>query len=116
MLNKVILIGRLTKDPELRRTKAGEAVTSFTLAVNRDYKSDETDFISVIMWRKLAENVNEYCHKGSLVAVEGSIRTRSYKDKDGRNVYVTEVLANRVQFLDSKKKDDFGITEDDIEF
>lgn len=104
-MNQVSLVGRLTKNAEMRYTPNGIAVTSFYLAVNRPYKNQEgeheTDFIRVITWRKLAENVAQYCGKGSLVSVEGRIQTRRYSTND-RNMYVTEVVASQIGFLDTK--------------
>nr|KEI08139.1 single-stranded DNA binding protein [Clostridium novyi B str. NCTC 9691] len=104
----MVLIGRLTKDPELKFTPgAGKAVTTFTLAVNRRYKKDgqqEADFIPIVVWGKIAENTANYVSKGSQVGVSGSIRTRSYEAKDGTRRYVTEIVADEVQFLDSKNK------------
>ena len=107
-MNKVELIGRLTKDPELRYTSNNVAVANFTIAVNRPYQDQDgekqTDFINVFTWRKTAENVSKYCKKGRLIAVEGSIRTRSY-EKDGNKYYVTEIEATNIEFLESKKDD-----------
>ncbi|WP_286669385.1 single-stranded DNA-binding protein [Thomasclavelia cocleata] len=109
MINRVVLIGRLTRDPELRRTPQGDAVTSFTLAVNRNYTSrdgqQQADFINCVVWRKPAENVERYCSKGSLVGVEGRIQTRSYDNAQGQKVYVVEVLCDSVQFLDTRQHD-----------
>lgn len=104
MLNRVCLVGRLTKDPELRRTSNGTAVATFSLAVNRNFKADnqEADFISCVVWRKGAENVSQYCSKGSLVSVDGRIQTRSYDNNQGQRVYVTEVVADSVQFLETR--------------
>ena len=102
-MNKVILIGRLTKEPELRYTTNNIAVTTFTLAVDR-IGSEETDFINIVVWRKQAENCQKYLEKGSKVAVEGSIQTRNYEDKNGNKRHITEVIAENVQFLDSKSK------------
>ena len=106
MINRVVLIGRMTRDPELRRTGQGDAVTSFTLAVNRNYTSrdgqQQTDFINCVVWRKPAENVERYCSKGSLVGVEGRIQTRNYDDAQGKKVYVVEVICDSVQFLETK--------------
>lgn len=101
-MNNVSLVGRLTKQPELRYTSQGTPVGTFTLAVNR-MKKDEADFINCICFKKTAENVANYTDKGSQVAVTGSIQTRSYENKEGKRVYVTEVIANQVTFLDSKK-------------
>ena len=105
-MNKVILIGRLTKDPELRYTGSNRAVTQITVAVNRTFTNQngerEADFINVVIWDKQAENVAKYLTKGRLVAVEGRIQTRNYDNNEGKKVYVTEVVALSVQFLDSK--------------
>ncbi len=106
MINRVVLVGRMTRDPELRRTGQGDAVTSFTLAVNRNYTSrdgqQQTDFINCVVWRKPAENVERYCSKGSLVGVEGRIQTRSYDNSQGQKVYVVEVICDSVQFLETR--------------
>ena len=105
MINRTILVGRLTKDPVLRKTANGSSVTSFTLAVNRKYKQEgqpDADFINTVAWNKTADIVAQYTHKGSLVGVEGRIQTRSYDDQSGKRVYVTEVVAESVQFLESK--------------
>lgn len=105
MLNRVILIGRLTRDPELRYTPAGVAVTQFTLAVDRPFSNNqgqrEADFIPVVTWRQLAETCANYLRKGRLAAVEGRIQVRSYDNNEGRRVYVTEVIADNVRFLES---------------
>lgn len=105
MLNRVILIGRLTKDPELRYTPAGVAVTQFTLAVDRPFTSQggerEADFIPVVTWRQLAETCANYLRKGRLTAVEGRIQTRNYENNEGKRVYVTEIIADNVRFLES---------------
>ena len=105
-MNKVILIGRLTKDPELRTIASGNATTSFTIAVNRNFTNQngerEADFINCVAWRKQAENVAKYCTKGSQVAVEGRIQPRSYDAQDGTKRYVTEVVADNVTFLGSR--------------
>ena len=102
-MNRVILIGRLTKDPEMRYSPQGVACTTFTLAVDRSFTNNngekEADFIPIVVWRKLAENCAEYLRKGRLCAVEGRIQVRHY-DKDGRRVYVTEVVADNVRFLE----------------
>ena len=106
MLNRAILIGRLTKDPELRYTPNGVAVASFTLAVDRPFTNQqgerEADFIPVVVWRKQAENCANYIGKGSLVAVEGRIQVRTYDAKDGQRRWVTEVVADNVRFLDKR--------------
>ena len=104
-MNKVILIGRLTRDPELRHTPNGAATCTITVAVDRvpDQNGQRTaDFISVVTWNRQAENIAKYLTKGRLVAVDGRIQTRNYENKEGNRVYVTEVLANSVQFLESK--------------
>ncbi|MGN7358856.1 single-stranded DNA-binding protein [Paenibacillus sp. SAF-054] len=107
MLNRVILIGRLTKDPELRYTPAGVAVTQFTLAVDRPFTSQggerEADFIPVVTWRQLAETCANYLRKGRLTAVEGRIQVRNYENNEGKRVYVTEVIADNVRFLESNR-------------
>jgi len=105
MINRVVLVGRMTRDPELRRTGNGTAVTSFTLALDRTYNSangQTADFIPVVVWNRAAENVKQYCSKGSLVGVEGRIQSRSYENNQGQRVYVVEVVADRVQFLESR--------------
>lgn len=105
-MNKVILIGRLTRDPELRTIASGNATTSFTIVVNRNFTNQngerEADFINCVAWRKQAENVAKYCTKGSQVAVEGRIQTRNYDAQDGTKRYVTEVIADNVTFLSSR--------------
>lgn len=137
MLNRSILIGRLTKDPELRYTPAGLAVTQFTLAVERPFSKDgekETDFIPIVTWRQTAEACANYLRKGRLCAVEGRIQTRNYENNEGKRVYVTEVIADNVRFLESNResseskppssqsdpfKDDgqpIDISEDDLPF
>ena len=103
-MNSVSLVGRTTRDPELRYTGTGKAVTSFTLAINRTFsKSDEADFINIVTWEKTAENVANYVKKGHQVAVAGRIQSRTYDDKDGKRVFVTEVVANEVHFLEPKE-------------
>ena len=110
MLNNIVLIGRLTRDPELRYTTSnGTAVATFTLAVNRRFKGDggqEADFVPVVVWRKQAENCAQYIGMGSLVAVEGRLQIRPYEDKEGKRRTIAEVVANSVQFLDSRKSTD----------
>ncbi len=104
-MNRVVLVGRLTKDPVLRKTANGASVTSFTLACTRRYKQEgqpDADFINTVVWNKTADSVSQYTHKGSLIGVEGRIQTRSYDDQSGKRVYVTEVVADSVQFLESK--------------
>lgn len=99
-INRVVLLGNMTRDPELRRTGTGKAVTNFTLALNR-YNNDEADFVDCVCWEKIAENTAQYCHKGSKVAIEGSIQTGSYVDKDGHNRKTVNVLCNRVEFINT---------------
>ena len=105
-MNKVILTGRLTKDPELKKTNSGLSYVQFNLAVNRNYtnKSGEkqADFISCIAWRTQADNLAKYIKKGGLIGVEGEIQTRTYDDKNGIRKYITEVLCNSIEFLESK--------------
>lgn len=107
MLNRVVLIGRLTKDAELRYTPTGVATTSFTLAVERPFKNQngekEVDFIPVVTWKKLAELCAEYLAKGRLTAVEGRIQIRNYENNEGRRIYITEIVADNVRFLESSK-------------
>lgn len=109
-MNKAILIGRLTRDPEIRYTQSNRPVAQFTLAIDRPFTNQETgereaDFLNIVIWDKSAENVGKYTHKGSQVAVEGRIQSRSYENDKGEKKYVTEIIASRVQFLDSKKDD-----------
>ena len=108
MLNKTILMGRLTRDPELRTTQTGTPVASFTLAVDRGYKRDETDFINIVAWRNTAEFVSKWFKKGQLMAVSGRLQSRSYTDKDGNNRTVTEVVADEAFFADSKNSSQTG--------
>lgn len=106
MMNRVVLVGRLTKDPDLRYTPAGAAVATFTLAVNRPFKNgqgeQEADFINCVVWRKPAENVANFLKKGSMAGVDGRVQTRNYEGNDGKRVYVTEIVAESVQFLEPK--------------
>ncbi|HAA9000834.1 TPA_asm: single-stranded DNA-binding protein [Listeria monocytogenes] len=107
MMNRVVLVGRLTKDPDLRYTPAGVAVATFTLAVNRTFTNQqgerEADFINCVVWRKPAENVANFLKKGSLAGVDGRVQTRNYEGNDGKRVYVTEIVAESVQFLEPKQ-------------
>ncbi len=137
MLNRVVLIGRLTRDPELRYTPNGVAVASFTLAVDRSRKNAagerETDFIPIVVWQQQAENCNTYLSKGKLAAVDGRLQIRSYEDKDGVKRTVAEVVAESVRFLSPKdgnnnnnsfseprggktSRDDAMISDDDLPF
>lgn len=105
MINRTVLVGRLTKDVDLRYTPSGLAVARFTLAVNRIYKSDgqpDADFINCTVWRKQAENAANFLKKGSLAGVEGRIETGSYEGQDGKRVYTTEIVCDSVQFLEPK--------------
>lgn len=109
MLNKIILMGRLTRDPELRRTQSGTAVTSFTLAVDRDFKGQngekETDFVDVVAWRATAEFVAKYFAKGRMAVVEGRLQMRDWTDKEGSKRRSADVVADNVYFGDSKRDD-----------
>ena len=112
MLNKIIIMGRLTRDPELRRTGSGTAVTSFSLAVDRDFKSQsgekETDFIEVVAWKNTAEFVSKYFSKGRMAVVEGRLQIRDWTDKAGNKRTTAEVVADNVYFADSKRDSDSG--------
>lgn len=107
MINNVVLVGRLTRDPDLRSTGSGIPVASFTLAVDRRYTNSQgergADFINCVIWRKGAEVFSNYTSKGSLVGIEGRLQSRSYDDKDGKRVYVTEVVVNDFTFLDTRR-------------
>ena len=110
MLNHITIMGRLTRDPELRRTDNGTAVASFTLAVDRDFADKqsgerETDFIDCVAWRQTGEFVSKHFHKGRMAVVSGRLQVRKWKNKDGENRYSTEVVADNVYFGDSKKDD-----------
>ncbi|MGE7623574.1 single-stranded DNA-binding protein [Viridibacillus sp. NPDC096237] len=106
MINRAILVGRLTKDPELRYSQSGVAVARFTLAVNRTFKDvdgeKQADFINIVVWRKQAENTANFLKKGSLAGIEGRIQTGSYEGQDGKRIYTTEVVADSVQFLEPR--------------
>lgn len=112
MLDKIFIMGRLTRDPELRRTQNGTAVTSFTLAVDRDFKNadgtKDTDFIGVVAWRTTAEFVHKYLSKGRMAVVEGRLQMRDWTDKDGNKRRNAEVLADNIYFGDAKKDVDSG--------
>ena len=107
MINRAVLTGRLTRDPELRTTQSGLSVAAFNLAVDRQYSNSQgkrdTDFISCVIWRKSAENFCKFTSKGSLVGIDGRIQTRNYDDKDGKKVYITEVVVDNFALLESKK-------------
>ena len=106
MINNVVLVGRMTRDAELRYTQSNKAVASFTLAVNRRFKNEsgerEADFINCILWGQQAENLANWCKKGALIGVTGRIQTRNYENQQGQRVYVTEVIAESFQVLESK--------------
>lgn len=128
MFNLVVLTGRLTADPELKTTQSGVSVTSFSIAVQRRCKSGEeaqTDFINIVAWRQNAEFIAKYFKKGNMIGIEGSIQTRKYTDKNGNNRVVFEVVANNVQFAESKtatsqentNSEDLGdVSDDDLTF
>ena len=123
MVNNVVLVGRLVRDVDLRQTSTGKEMTYFTLAVNRNFKNEQgvqaADFIGCVAFGKTAENMARFLSKGSLIAVEGRISTRNFQGNDGKTVYVTEVVASSITFLESKKQqanNDFGGFEDNIDF
>lgn len=106
MINRIVLTGRITKDLDLKTTQGGHSVVGFTLAVDRARKTDNgdraADFIRCTAWNKTAETMNMYCHKGSLIGVDGRLQTRSYDDRIGQRVYITEVVVDHMSFLDSR--------------
>lgn len=109
MINRTILVGRLTRDPELKKTQKGVSVVSFTLAVNRTYKKEgeqDADFINCVAWRNQADFLGNYITKGALLGVEGRIQTRTYEDQTGKTVYITELVCETVQALESKQQRD----------
>ena len=110
MLNRIVLMGRLTRDPELRKTQSDTQVCSFSLAVDRNFtkagEEKQTDFINIVAWRSTADFIGKYFKKGQLVAVEGSIRTRNYTDNSGNKRYVTEVVVDQAYFAESKRNSD----------
>lgn len=112
MLNSTCLVGRLTKDPELRYTPNNQAVATFGLAVNRNFKSQngerEADFINCVIWRQQAENLANWAKKGALIGITGRIQTRNYENQQGQRVYVTEVVADNFQLLESRKDREGG--------
>lgn len=116
MINNVVLVGRLTKDPDLKYTANGQAAASFTLAVNRSFKNAngdrEADFINCVIWRKSAETLANYARKGTLLGVTGRIQTRNYENQQGQRVYVTEVVAENFQLLESKNSNSSQNTRD----
>jgi len=110
LINQVTLVGRLTRNPELKLTQEGVALTNITLAVNRNYRSTsgiiETDFVQCTLWRRAAENTVQYCQKGSIIGIIGRIQTRNYENSEGKRVYVTEVVADSVRFLGGRPAED----------
>lgn len=118
MLNRIVIIGRLTRDPEMRQTPSGTAVCTFTLAVDRSFKSAngerETDFIPVVAWRQLGENCAQYLAKGKLAAVDGRLQLRRYEDKDGSKRTAAEVVADNVRFLSPKSEPSVNDSEVDL--
>ncbi|MCG0662331.1 single-stranded DNA-binding protein [Lactiplantibacillus plantarum] len=106
MINRSVLVGRLTRDPELRYTNGGAAVATFTIAVNRQFTNQngerEADFISCVIWRKAAENFTNFTHKGSLIGIDGHIQTRNYENQQGTRIYVTEVVVDNFSLLESR--------------
>ena len=119
-MNKVLLIGRLVKKPELRYTESNKPVANFNLAVNRKYHNQageiETDFFNIVVWNKNAENCDQYLDKGSQVSIEGNLQNRTYEDKDGNKRYVTEVIAEQIEFLGKPKREfeDLNIKTEEI--
>lgn len=120
MLNRVVLVGRLTKDPEYRTTPSGVSVATFTLAVNRTFTNAqgerEADFINCVVFRRQADNVNNYLSKGSLAGVDGRLQSRNYENQEGRRVFVTEVVCDSVQFLEPKNAKQNGGQRQQNEF
>lgn len=127
MINRVVLMGRMVADPELKSTESGISVTSFRIAVERSYKKDgeerKADFIDIVCWRQTAEFVCKYFNKGSLIALEGQLQTRSYQAKDGTNRYVTEVVADNISFTGERREnvtpdnnEDWGNYDNDLPF
>ena len=105
-MNRTVLVGRLVRDPELKHTSSGVAVANFTIAVNRPFTNqqgeNESDFINCVVWRKAAENLATYQKKGNLIGVDGRIQTRSFENQEGKRIFVTEVVAENIQFLEPK--------------
>jgi single-strand DNA-binding protein len=115
MINSVILMGRLTADPELRQTQNGTAVTSFAVAVERRFQREQTDFINVVAWKQTAEFVEKYFKKGAMIALRGSIQTRKYEDKNGNKRTAFEIVADEVSFCGSKAEKPQTPNNDDFE-
>ncbi|NLC96795.1 MAG: single-stranded DNA-binding protein [Erysipelotrichaceae bacterium] len=120
MINRVVLVGRLTKDVEVRKTQTGLSVASFTVAINRraskDSQDRQADFINCVAWRNTADFMGAYCKKGALIGVEGRIQTRNYEGNDGKRVYVTEVVSDSVQLLESRSVSAGRMNEDTMQF
>ncbi|HKM23998.1 MAG TPA: single-stranded DNA-binding protein [Erysipelothrix sp.] len=102
MVNRTVLVGRLTRDPELRKTATGKSVLSFSVAINRQFNKDQTDFVNCVAWEQTADFMSTYLTKGSLISVEGRIQSGSYEDTTGKKVYTQDVVAERVQALESR--------------
>lgn len=102
-MNKIIIIGRATTDIELKQTQSGTPVSTFSVAVSRRTRDEGTDFLNVVAWQKTAELVSRYVHKGDKIGVIGRVQARSFEGRDGKKVYVTEIIADEVEFLESKK-------------
>lgn len=115
MINRVVLTGRLTRDPELKYTQSGNAVCSFTLAVDRQFRNQngdrEADFINCVIWRKSAENFSNFTHKGSMVGIDGRIQVRNYENQQGQRVYVTEVIVDNFALLESRNSQGNGYNQ-----
>jgi len=114
-MNNVTLVGRLTKDPEVKTTTTGKDTCSFSIAVDRPSKEKTADFISCVAWEKNAELIGKYLTKGSRIGIIGAIQSRSWEGTDGKRIYVTEVLVNRIEFIDTKKDKAAKKTGEDIE-
>lgn len=119
MINRVVLVGRLTRDPELRRTQNGTAVASFTLAIDNRIKDENgnktTSFIPCVVWNQQAENCVRFLHKGSLAGIEGRLNQRTYQNKEGNNVQVIEVMCDSVQYLEPKKQEESSPSAEPVE-
>ena len=120
MINKVVLVGRITKSPELKMTQSNIPFVNFTIAVNRPFKDDkgetQADFIQSIVWRRQAENTARFVKKGDLIGVEGRIQTRNYEDDNGRTIYITEVVCDSIVFLETKGSDNnYPQTDEEID-
>ena len=115
MINRAVLTGRLTRDPELKYTQSGNAVCSFTLAVDRQFRNQngdrEADFINCVIWRKSAENFSNFTHKGSMVGIDGRIQVRNYENQQGQRVYVTEVIVDSFALLESRNSQGNGYNQ-----